>query len=209
MPKFSVIMQSFLGDYPGAANNREEKLKRAIDSVIVQTFEDWEMIIVADGCEKTFDIVEKKYYENAKVHCVYIPKQEFWSGTARDIGKFEAKGDYIVYLDSDDMYGVDHLKNIVEQFGTFDWVYYNDWVYVRNHWIERQCNIHRIGYNGTSNVCYKRELEVSWSTYTGYAHDHVFNAQLVSKYKNFGKIKTTGYYVCHLPPHQGNKGYDV
>jgi glycosyltransferase involved in cell wall biosynthesis len=203
-------MQSFLGEYQGCATNREEKLKRAIDSVIGQTFEDWEMIIVSDGCEITYDIIEKNYWENKKISCYFIPKQPMWSGTARDIGKFQAKGDFIIYLDSDDQYGPNHLQNISDQLNGFDWVYYNDFIYHHTKWAERLCVIQRIGYNGTSNVCYKRSLEVSWSTYTGYAHDHIFNRQLVTKYKNFAKIKTpAGYYVCHLPPHNGGQGYDI
>jgi len=207
--KFSVIMQSFLGDYSGAASNREEKLKRAINSVIAQTFEDWELIIVADGCEKTFDIVEKFYSDNKKISCFFIPKQAFWSGTCRDIGKFEAKGDFIVYLDTDDKYDKKHLEIIDRQLNGEDWVYYNDYIQRNNEWVERPCNIHRVGYNGTSNVCFKRSMDVSWSTYTGYAHDHIFNRQLLSHSKHFNKIKTPGYYVCHLPPHNGGSGYDV
>lgn len=209
MPKFSIIMQSFLGAYPNCANDREAKIIRAIDSVINQTFKDWELLIIADGCEKTFDIVSTKYLNNNKVNCFFIPKQPLWSGTARDIGKHEAKGDYCLYLDTDDYYKPNHLEVIENQLADFDWVCYDDFIWVVNAWKERLCNIKRIGQNGTSNVCFKRSLDVSWSTYTGYAHDYYFNQQLVKKYPNYNKIQTPGYMVCHLPPHPGSKGYDL
>lgn len=202
-------MQSYLGEYQGAANNRDEKIIRAIESVINQTFLDWELVIVADGCEKTFNIVCEKYMINDKVKCFLIPKQAFWSGTARDIGKIQSTGDYCLYLDIDDYYSNNMLEIINSQLANFDWVYYNDYIYVNNSWKERICNIRRIGQNGTSNVCLKRSLNVNWSSFTGYAHDHIFNQQLVSKYPNYGKINAPGYYVCHLPPHQGSKGYDI
>lgn len=201
-------MQSYLGDYPGAAKDRENKIIRAIQSVINQTFEDWELIIVADGCEKTFDIVSDKYANHGKISCYFIPKQPLWSGTARDIGKIEAKGDYCLYLDTDDYYTPEHLAIINEGLGELDWVWYNDFIWA-NKWVERVCNIRRIGQNGTSNVCFKRSLNVSWSTYAGYAHDFYFNQQLVKNYPNNNKIQTPGYMVCHLPPHPGSKGYDI
>jgi glycosyltransferase involved in cell wall biosynthesis len=202
-------MQSYLGDYLGAASDRENKIIRAIESVINQTFKDWELLIIADGCEKTFDLVSSKYANNAKVNCFYIPKQPLWSGTARDIGKIEAKGEYCIYLDTDDYYSPDHLEKIISQFNGSDWVCFNDFVWTGTAWKERECNVKRIGQNGTSNICFKRELDVSWSGYTGYAHDFYFNQQLVKKYPNYVKIQTPGYYVCHLPPHPGGYNYDI
>lgn len=208
MPRFSVIMQCFLGDYPGAASSREEKLIRAIESVILQTFKDWELIIVADGCEKTFDLVCKNYSNDPKVSCILITKQPLWSGGSRDIGKLNSIGDYCLYLDSDDYYSADHLEIINKYLSdSIDWVWYNDYIW-QDKWVERQCKIRVIGYNGTSNVCFKRSLNVNWSGYTGYAHDFYFNQQLL-KYTNYAKIPTPGYYVCHLPPHPGGKGYDI
>ena len=58
-PKFSVIMPSFLGEYSRAAQNREDKIVRAIDSCLDQEY--YELIIIADGCQKTVDIVTNKF----------------------------------------------------------------------------------------------------------------------------------------------------
>jgi glycosyltransferase involved in cell wall biosynthesis len=208
--KFSVIMASYLGDYPTAAMDREKKIIRAVDSVLNQTFNDCEIIVVADGCEKTFEIISNNYSDNEKVSVIKIKKQAYWSGVPRNVGKHFAKGDYILYLDVDDYYGLNHFKIIEEQLNGYDWVYYQDYRYdVRQKkWRENIVNIYRIGFNGTSNVCYKRILDVSWD-YVGYAHDFHFNQQLVKRYKNFTKIKTPEYFVCHLPKHGGNNGYDI
>jgi glycosyltransferase involved in cell wall biosynthesis len=209
MAKFSIIMQSFLGDYPGAATNREEKSIRAIASVIEQTFEDWELTIIADGCERTFEAVSELYLNDDRISCYLIPKQQLWSGTARDLGKIQSKGDYCLYLDTDDLYSKHHLEIINDSIGSLDWVWYNDFVWNGKAWIERKCNIRRIGFNGTSNVCFKRKLDVNWSTFTGYAHDFYFNQQLLKVSAKFAHIKTPGYYVCHLPKHPGGAGYDI
>lgn len=202
-------MQSYLEEYPNCAKNREAKFLRAVNSVINQEYKDWELIIIADGCEKTYQIIERRYKEDDRISCLKIKKQDLWSGAPRDLGKITAKGNYCIYLDTDDYYGKNHLKIIDDNIGDNEWVCFNDFIIVNKKWHERVCNMHKIGMNGTSNVCFKRELNVSWSTYTGYAHDYFFNKQLVSNYKKNQKITTPEYYVCHLPPHNGGKGYDV
>lgn len=201
-------MQSYLSEYPGCAGNREEKFIRAVKSVIDQTYEDWELIIIADGCELTFDL-SGQFSNDSRVSCYLIPKQQIWSGTARDLGKMQAAGEYCLYLDTDDYYAKNHLETINDQIGSFDWVWYNDFIWNGKSWIERKCNIRRLGFNGTSNVCFKRSLNVSWSVYTGYAHDYYFNQQLLKVSGKFAGIRTPGYYVCHLPKHPGGFGYDI
>lgn len=209
MPKYSIIMQSYLGDYSGAATNREEKIIRAVKSVVEQTYEDWELIIIADGCERTFEIASEHFSTDPRISCYLIPKQELWSGTARDLGKIQAIGEYCLYLDTDDLYSKKHLEIINDQITGHDWVWYNDFIWNGTAWIERKCNIRRIGFNGTSNVCFKRCLEAKWSVFTGYSHDFYFNQQLLKISTKCVGITTPGYYVCHLPKHPGGLGYDI
>jgi glycosyltransferase involved in cell wall biosynthesis len=194
--KFSIIMPSFLGNYPGAARNRDEKILRAIDSVINQSFTDWELIVVADGCNITFDLISRVYADNHKIQCLLIDKAALFSGVPRSLGIKEAKGEYIIYLDIDDYYGENHLKTIAENLKDFDWVWYND-IRWKNKWVENPCSIITIGRSGTSNICHRKDLGEKW-TAVGYAHDYHFNHQLL-KHKNYTKIETPEYFVCHVP----------
>jgi glycosyltransferase involved in cell wall biosynthesis len=203
--KFSIIMASYLGAYPTAASNREGKILRSINSIIGQTFDDWELIIVADGCTKTIEICSSLVSD--KIKCFLIPKAKQWSGEPRMEGISQASGDYILYLDIDDILGADHLKNINSQLNSYDWVWFNDVRYsIRlKEWYENECNIDKISMHGTSNICHKRVLPVKWD-YTGYAHDYYFILQLKQN-KNFAKIEGSEYYVCHIPG--GPQGYDL
>ena len=96
----SVVMPSYLGAYKRAAKNRDDKIVRAIKSVQVQTYKDWELLVIADGCEKTVEIVSAIKDKKVKLHS--ISKQALWSGAVRNKGLSEAIGDYACYLDIDD-----------------------------------------------------------------------------------------------------------
>lgn len=121
--KLSIIMQSYLGEYPGARSKPEEKFIRAVYSVIAQTSHDWELIIISDGCkitEKLYDTYFKDYSnikfkmvekpEDSKMYVSSKAGDKFYRGTPRKEGVKMATGDWICYLDSDDMF----LRNAVE-----------------------------------------------------------------------------------------------
>jgi GT2 family glycosyltransferase len=194
--QFTIVMPSYLGEYQNAAKNRDKKLKRAIESVRDQSFKDWELIIVSDGCDKTVDIAKKYLSENIK--CFKIQKQPYMSGNVRDIGIENATGKYIIYLDSDDMYGKDHLKKVYSKINGYDWVYFNDIMYngpkensIKNVYLS-------YGVAGTSSICHKRLLNEGWNKCDGYGHDWTFIEKLM-KHQNYSHIGNSEYRICHVP----------
>jgi len=209
MPQFSIIMPSRLAGYPGVAQNREQKLLRAVNSVIGQTFKDWELLIIADGCLETMKIITK-FIEDDRVSVMMIDHVKLWSGRPRNTGILNANGDWIVYLDIDDVYGENHLKIISEGINGYDWVWFDDIHYIPrlDNWFKNPCDINRIGKHGTSNVVHKRSLSVLWEEQGKYSHDHIFVQKLL-KFKNNTKIKTPEYYVCHIPGSKNSGAYDV
>jgi len=207
--KFSVIIPSYLGAYKGAAADRETKIVRAVNSVLNQSLQDFEVIVIADGCPRTLEIMSDIVYPGVAVYG--ISKAKTWSGIPRNVGIEKAVGDYIVYLDIDDVFGTSHLKNISEGLKGFDWVWFDD---VRYHpttgdWYQNPCDINRIGRHGTSNICHKRSLPFRWDK-DGYAHDYYFIKHLRQN-RNFAKIEGGEYFVCHIPSSNtgGPRGYDL
>ena len=207
--KFTVVMASRLANYPNAARNREAKLLRAIASVIDQTFTDWELNIIADGCQRTVDIVKEKITDE-RVNLFLIQHHKLWSGNPRNTGIMQGKGEWIIYLDIDDLYGENHLQLVSDGVAAYDWVWFNDIRYRERlgYWYENPCDIHIIGKHGTSNIAHRRELNMFWPEDGKYAHDHHFIQQLLTN-NNFAKIPAPEYFVCHVPGTGFSGGYDV
>lgn len=198
--KFSVIMPSLLADYPGSATGKQDKIIRAISSVLNQSFKDFELIVVADGCALTEWIIKK--FTDKRVRLFTVERKGLFDNSPRNKGIDEAKGDFIIYIDNDDFWDVDHLKIFAENLKKFDWVYANDWTHYGPDWAERICDIEQFERCGTSNICHKRKLGLRWNE-TGYGHDYHFIQQLL-EFRNYAQIPTAQYYVCHI-----YKAYEV
>jgi len=97
-PFFSVIIATY---------NRAQFLPIAIESVLNQTFADFELLIIDDGStDKTKDIIER--YSDKRLR--YTRKEHAGVSAARNTGVKLAKGAYIAFLDSDDRYRRDKLE---------------------------------------------------------------------------------------------------
>ena len=97
MPKFSIIIPVY---------NVEKYIKKCLDSVFNQTYKDFEVIVVNDGTkDNSMDIV-KEY--DVKI----INQRNGGLSSARNKGVEKAKGEYIIFLDSDDYWENELLEKI-------------------------------------------------------------------------------------------------
>ena len=102
--KVSVIMPTY---------NREKIIKRAISSVIAQTYKNWELIVIDDaGKDKTYDVIKK--IADERIHYIYSESNGGAAG-ARNVGIKKSKGDYIAYLDSDNEWDPNFILIMVHQ----------------------------------------------------------------------------------------------
>jgi len=202
--KISVIMASFLS--MPQRQNLEAKFVRAVKSFLNQTHEDKELIIVADGCEKTLNLYNQHFSDKENVKIIPIPKQPLYSGTMRNIAYDVCEGDLVTYLDADDCIGKDHLKIILEQFNfeEVDWVYYNDYMtlnkeFTKLHIREVEPRWASIGTSSISHKHPKLLKNGEWLKFsTGYGHDFLFCMKLASLGYKFKKLdKMPCYIVAH------------
>lgn len=98
MPFFSIIIPTY---------NRAHTISRPVDSILAQTFPDWELIVIDDGStDDTRTVVEG--YKDERIRYVWQENQE--RSAARNHGIRLAKGEWICFQDSDDEYLPEHLE---------------------------------------------------------------------------------------------------
>ena len=110
-PFFSIILATY---------NRATKIDKAIQSVLDQTYTNYELIVVDDGSTDS----TKKHV--SKFPITYIKKKHSNVAEARNLGIKKARGKYITFIDSDDTYKKNHLEhhyNIITEDNKTDFFY--------------------------------------------------------------------------------------
>jgi glycosyltransferase involved in cell wall biosynthesis len=102
-PFFSIILPTF---------NRAHLLKRALDSVLAQTFTDWELLIIDDGSSDNTREAIQDYLLDPRIS--YSFEVNSGPAMARNRGIASARGEYITFIDSDDEYLPEHLQTRYE-----------------------------------------------------------------------------------------------
>ena len=106
-PKVSVIMATY---------NRGYCISRAIDSIVNQTYSNWELMVVDDGStDDTEEVLEGYTREDERIRYLKLEKNLGCSG-ARNEGMKICTGDYITFLDSDDEYDSSKVEKQVKCF---------------------------------------------------------------------------------------------
>ena len=93
MPKVSVLVPIY---------NVEKYLEKCINSLLSQTLEDIQIILVNDGSKDNSGTIAKKYAEKNKDKVIYVEKENGGLSDARNYGLKYATGDFVAFLDSDD-----------------------------------------------------------------------------------------------------------
>lgn len=103
---FSIIIPTY---------NRGRLIERAIRSVLNQTFEQYEIIVIDDGStDNTHEVV--KTFNDSRINYFFQNNAE--RSAARNNGISKSKGEWICFLDSDDEYLPDHLAILFKQIST-------------------------------------------------------------------------------------------
>ena len=106
MIKLSIIIPVF---------NAEKTLRRCLDSVLQQKDDELEIVVINDGSKDSSDKIIKEYKEKNPQTISYYKKQNTGVADTRNYGIKKAKGQYIMFLDSDDYIDA-HLYSIVKQY---------------------------------------------------------------------------------------------
>lgn len=104
--------------------NREHLISETLDSIVTQTYSNWECIIVDDGSTDKSKEVVFEYVKLDSRFSLYDRPNSKMKGpsSCRNYGFDNCKGDFVQFFDSDDIMHPDHLKNKVESIGKADFV---------------------------------------------------------------------------------------
>ena len=157
--KFSVIVPVY---------NAEKYLKKCISSVLKQSYDNWELILVDDGStDNSSRIIDE--YAKVDSRIIAIHQKNEGPGSARNKGIKSASGEHIIFLDSDDFIDVDYFRLLLPKAENADVVF---------------VDILQISSDGK---VLKEEL---MSRYKGWSKDRIIRSQMTGKIPWGGVRKT-------------------
>ena len=123
-----------------SAYNAEKFIQYAIQSVLNQTFSDFEFIITGDGCtDQTAAVVQG--FNDPRIDWDNLPQNVGSQGIANQKSLKKARGKYIAYLDHDDLWFPWHLERLLEHIEKTN----DDWVHSTGFAILPNADIHYWG----------------------------------------------------------------
>lgn len=124
---FSVIVPIY---------NREETISEVIESVLSQSYPEWELLLIDDGStDRTAEICMK--YSDQEPRIKYILKKNGGVSSARNCGIYNSAGDYILFLDSDNSLmsiALESLNNLICKYNDADLVVYGYYSSLVTQW---------------------------------------------------------------------------
>ncbi len=129
MPKISIIIPLF---------NRPEFIKETLNSLIAQTYKKWEAIIIDDGStDNSVQEVDKIAKKDNRIKLYKRNRNPKGAQTCRNIGIEKASGEYLIFLDSDDLLKPFALQQRIETINKYP---------ILDYWIFQ-------------TVCFENEIE--------------------------------------------------
>lgn len=210
--------------------NRAEKfLPAAIDSVLGQTFQDWELIIVDDcSTDNTPEVVAKYWGENeehrkeSRIKYFGLRRNSGSDTKPKNKGLLEAKGEYIAYLDDDVTWFPMHLEMLVNHLDAspeLD-VVYSDMVWYNAEEENPKNNpgiamdfdgqfLQRRNFIDTSEVLHRRELAFDVGGFDETLPRFIDWNMWVRMYKSGGKFERVPVISVRYSMHKKTKSQTV
>jgi glycosyltransferase involved in cell wall biosynthesis len=113
MPLVSIVTATW---------NRSNVLRFAIESVLASTVTDWELIVVGDACTDDTEAVVRSFGD-PRITFVNLPANSGEQATPNNEGVRRARGEYIAFLNHDDLWAPAHLATCLEAIADADMVW--------------------------------------------------------------------------------------
>jgi len=202
--KLSIIVPIYQVEYT---------IRRCIDSIISQTFSDWELFLIDDGSPDQCGVICDEYaLKDERIHVIHQENRGL--SEARNAGLKMAQGEYVTFIDSDDFISIDTLERVMSytekepeveiieypimvHYGHYDAqemvlapVTYSD---ARSYWIDGQAYTHTYA----ANKIYRRYLFKDIAFPKGYKFEDAWTLPLLLKKDPMVMTVSEGmYFYC-------------
>lgn len=112
--------------------NCEQYIKRCIESLKKQTFRDFEVLIIDDGSTDNSKKIIEHFIQDDK-HFIYLYKNNAGVSSARNLGLSQSKGNYVIFIDSDDWVEPTLLEEIYNIGNSYDIIQYDFYKINKKH----------------------------------------------------------------------------
>lgn len=174
MPKVSIIIPAY---------NAENYIQKCLDSISLQTFSDFEVIVVDDGStDNTSDIV--KAYIGNDARFSLLQQENLYAGIARNNGMKHAQGEYFLFFDADDFMESTLLEEMVTRADETS----ADVVVCRSHQLDCQTDEitplnHALTVEDTSRVYSSSDLSSCiFNSFVGWPWDKLFKKSFIESH---------------------------
>lgn len=139
--KVSIIIPNY---------NRASLISETLDSIAPQSFTDWECLIIDDRSDDNSTEIIKRYslIDQRFKLMIRDSKSPKGANSCRNIGLKEAKGEYIIFFDSDDIMMQDHVEKKLDKIIEKNY----DFVIARTEYFDNPNNLNPINYRGLGKV---------------------------------------------------------
>ena len=172
-PKISVIVPVY---------NVEKYLPRCIDSILAQTFTDFELLLIDDGSTDNSGKICDEYAKKDSRIWVFHKKNRGVS-SARNMGIDKAKGEWICFVDSDDWLDINFLSTVLEDSQMADITFYGcKWQYINK---SVTCYLPHDFFSADKNeieqYLYSLKYNPQKFEYLGYTWNKMFRASIIKE----------------------------
>ena len=209
--------------------NCEKYIKECIDSILSQTFKDFEIIIINDGSTDYTNQILNEYNNHNNI--IIINQENHGVSYSRNIGLDNANGEYICFIDGDDYIEKDFLLSLINQSNKeqqFDWVlsgiydFHNNNILKNLRYEEKEWNMNNIDdcinfyslklLTAPFPKLFKRSIiqnhNLKFNTNISLAEDREFNYKYAQYVNHVKTISYIGYYYRVSNPNSLSKKYN-
>jgi len=190
---------------------RPRRTIRAIESIMAQSINGWEALVVGDGCPDMAKFINSNYFAsmqdeaNSKGNSLIIENSDRnmggWGYNVTNYNIGRAKGNYFVFLDNDDVYMPNHLENYLSGIENthYDFVFFNSRLHLKNQTRDSQLSCGTIGH---SELIIKTSFLKTVPMHSAsYGHDWEMIHHMMRLTRNYSKAhgKPATYMVMSTP----------